>query len=133
MKFICLKCSKEMKGGNIEACTGKPLNITYSCADCGCAFVLNANQMEAKLINELCLNKDNPHTAQCLDSLIKQDAENETAIPWDKDAQNHLLDIPSFVRSMAKSGIDKFAVDKGYKIVTLDVMEQARKSLYNSD
>ncbi|OGW63014.1 MAG: protochlorophyllide oxidoreductase, partial [Nitrospirae bacterium RIFCSPLOW2_12_42_9] len=43
------------------------------------------------------------------------------------EAEKRLEQIPLFVRPMAKTGIEKYAREKGYREITLPVMEEAKK------
>jgi len=52
-----------------------------------------------------------------------------TALPWSADARARLECVPSFVRGVVTSRVEKFALDKGYSEVDVAVMEEVRKSL----
>ena len=55
--------------------------------------------------------------------------EAEPAGPtWSAEALSRLERIPSFVRPMAKMGIETFARDNGYAEITAEVMDAARGS-----
>lgn len=54
---------------------------------------------------------------------------SEQTIPWDEDALQRLEKIPSFVRGMAKSKIEKAAIAAGEERVTAAYMEQNRAKL----
>ncbi|MBI5039350.1 MAG: PCP reductase family protein [Nitrospirae bacterium] len=51
----------------------------------------------------------------------------ETGIDWSEEAERRLEQIPPFVRPMAKTGIERFARERGYREITLPVMEEAKK------
>ncbi len=53
----------------------------------------------------------------------------ESGLLWTEEAEKRLESVPVFVRAMAKSGIEKFAKDKGVKEVTPEVMNEARESM----
>ncbi len=51
------------------------------------------------------------------------------SIPWDEDAQQRLEKVPSFVRGMARSKIEKAAIEAGEKRVTAEFMDSNRTRL----
>jgi len=56
--------------------------------------------------------------------------EGTAAVPsgvaWTPEAEARLERIPSFIRSMARRSIERFAEDKGYASITETVMDEAR-------
>lgn len=50
-------------------------------------------------------------------------------IVWDNDALKKLENIPVFVRPMAKSKIEKAALEAGLSAVTVEFMDQAKAKL----
>ncbi len=51
---------------------------------------------------------------------------SSAAFPWTPDASERLANIPEFARPMAKTGIEKFAKDRGLAQIDVEVLEQAR-------
>jgi len=51
---------------------------------------------------------------------------SEEKIPWTDEAKKNLEKVPGFVRPMAKSMIEDFAVEKGATEVTPEIMKEAR-------
>ncbi len=49
------------------------------------------------------------------------------AVRWTAAAEARLANIPEFVRPMAKTGIEKFARDKGTLEVDETILDQARE------
>src|SRR5262245_62061067 len=47
-------------------------------------------------------------------------------VPWDAAAAARLERIPSFIRSMAKRSIERFALERGYASISETVMDEAR-------
>jgi hypothetical protein len=45
---------------------------------------------------------------------------------WSKEAEERLARIPEMVRPMAKVGVEHYAKEKGYKEITLKVLEEAK-------
>jgi len=54
---------------------------------------------------------------------------SEANIPWDDEALQRLEKIPSFVRGMAKSKIEKAAKEAGEERVTVKFMDENRAKL----
>ncbi|MBI5756140.1 MAG: PCP reductase family protein [Nitrospirae bacterium] len=46
---------------------------------------------------------------------------------WTEEAESRLENIPPFARPMVKTGIEKLAMEKGYKKITSEVMDEARE------
>lgn len=57
----------------------------------------------------------------------EEESEPETdGLSWTQDALERLERIPSFVRPMAKMGIESYAKDNGHTEINAEVMDQAR-------
>ena len=56
---------------------------------------------------------------------FEQQAPSHGAI-WTEEAAQRLNNIPSFVRSWAQKGIEKYAEEKGYQKITAEVMDEVR-------
>jgi hypothetical protein len=55
------------------------------------------------------------------------EAVEETPGPkWTAEAEARMASVPSFVRSMAKTGIEKFAEESGYAVIDEKVLDEAR-------
>ena len=54
---------------------------------------------------------------------------SDTNIPWEDDALKRLEKIPSFVRSMAKTKIEKAAKAAGEEKVTVEFMDANKAKL----
>ncbi|MCP3979685.1 MAG: protochlorophyllide oxidoreductase [bacterium] len=52
--------------------------------------------------------------------------QKPAAFPWTDDAEQRLANLPDFVRPMAKSGIEKWAQEKGYPQVDGRVLDEAK-------
>jgi len=50
-------------------------------------------------------------------------------LPWSPEAEARLSSIPSFVRGVVGNRIEKFAIEAGYDLVTLEVMSEVRKGM----
>ncbi|HEY5649046.1 MAG TPA: PCP reductase family protein [Nitrospiria bacterium] len=50
-------------------------------------------------------------------------------VPWTAEAEKRLENVPSFVRSLAKSGIEQYAKDNGFNEVNAQVMDEYREKV----
>ncbi len=66
-----------------------------------------------------------PFTSVVADAFQNQVSE-PAGIVWTEEALERLNRIPSFVQSMAKTGIEEFAREKGIAKITGEVMDAAR-------
>lgn len=76
---------------------------------------------------------ENAEGGKCPFTSVISDAFEETSKPdepeglkWTPEAMERLERIPSFVRPMAKMGIESFAKEKGHAEITAEVMDAAR-------
>ena len=53
----------------------------------------------------------------------------ETVLSWSPDARERLSAIPSFVRGVVTTRIEKFAREKGYEHIDAEVMAEVRRSM----
>lgn len=58
-----------------------------------------------------------------------QDSTTAGSIRWAPEALARAERIPSFIRPMAKTAIERYAEGKGYGTITLSVMDEARAAL----
>lgn len=54
---------------------------------------------------------------------------SDQTIPWDDDALKRIEKIPSFVRNMAKSKIEKAAIAAGEEKVTVEFLDANKAKL----
>lgn len=133
MKFLCLKCDEAMTIKRVEGSEDNSITITYICQGCGYSFAMLTNPMESQLVKGLGVHIGgrkvvHKHMEVISETLMKAKEEgNNYNLLWDKEAEARLLNIPVFVRPMAKAGIERYAKEKGHKNITLEVMDEARK------
>jgi radical SAM protein with 4Fe4S-binding SPASM domain len=53
----------------------------------------------------------------------------EATLPWTEDARSRVERIPSFVRHVVTNRVEKFARDRGYAQVDLEVMAEVRRTM----
>jgi radical SAM protein with 4Fe4S-binding SPASM domain len=51
------------------------------------------------------------------------------ALEWSPEALARIDGVPSFVRGVVKARVEKFAIDRGYESVDVEVMEEVRRKL----
>ncbi|HLC43425.1 MAG TPA: PCP reductase family protein [Methylomirabilota bacterium] len=59
----------------------------------------------------------------------QEEAASGGVIRWGPEAEQRIERIPSFIRPMAKKAIERYAMGKGYMIITESVMDEARQAL----
>jgi hypothetical protein len=52
--------------------------------------------------------------------------KEEAVITWTKEAEERLQKVPSFVRPMAKKGIEKMARKNGVTVIDAEMMDKAK-------
>ena len=67
-----------------------------------------------------------PFTSVISDAFEENTKPEDDGIKWTSEALERLERIPSFVRPMAKMGIEGFAKDNGHTEITSEVMDAAR-------
>jgi len=56
-------------------------------------------------------------------------ASSEPAVRWTENAEKRLQNVPSFVRSLARAGIEQYARDNGFAEVNDRVMDEYREKV----
>ncbi len=67
-----------------------------------------------------------PFTSVISDAFEEQAEPEPDGVKWTPEALERLDRIPSFVRPMAKMGIEGFAKDNGHTEITAEIMDAAR-------
>jgi hypothetical protein len=144
MKFLCIPCDAPMKLQTVEPPDRGSLSIVYACPECGYEMAMLTNAYETQVVQSLGV-KVGPSTtlgeattdaagAKCPFSGMIPGAENsaergkpDAAIRWTAAAEARLLNVPEFVRPMARVGIEKFALEKGAREVDDEILDAARE------
>ena len=144
MKFLCIPCDAPMKLQTVEPPDRGSLSIVYACPECGYEMAMLTNAYETQVVQSLGV-KVGPSTtlgeatagaagAKCPFSGMIPGAENsaerakpDAAIRWTAAAEARLLNVPEFVRPMARVGIEKFALEKGAREVDDEILDAARQ------
>ena len=148
MKFLCVPCDSPMKLQTIGPPDGGSLAVVYSCPECGYEMAMLTNPFETQLVQSLGVrigpDKDDgassvasegegkcpfaamvPATEGALESSGRAAGE-PIPIRWTSGAEARLANIPSFVRPMARTGIERFARERGAVEVDEKILDAAR-------
>ena len=135
MKFLCVPCDAPMK---LERTTGPDegsFSLQFACPECGYEFAMLTNPLESQMVASLGVKlggeKGAEGASRCPFTGVVREmtAAAESAaeiVPWTAEAKARLEGIPSFIRPMAKSGIEQFAAERGYPTVDERVLDEAR-------
>jgi len=131
MKFLCVPCDRPMELLDKKGPDEGSVTLVFSCPACGYEFAMLTNAFETQLVSSLgvTIGPDGRKTqgeSKCPFTGMIQEMTDEGGFPWTGEARERLETIPSFIRPMAKSGIEKFAREHGYARVDEKVLEEAR-------
>jgi hypothetical protein len=135
MKFLCVPCDTPMKLQAVAPPDRGSLSIVYACPECGYEMAMLTNAYETQVVQSLGVRIGPPAgdeaagapAGRCpFPSMIPAPGDArpgpgvEPAVRWTAAAEARLANIPEFVRPMARTGIERFARERG----TLEVDEQ---------
>jgi hypothetical protein len=143
MKFLCVPCDSPMKLQSVGPPERGSLSVVYSCPECGYEMAMLTNAYETQVVQSLGvkIGPDNdgkalstagsgcPFTAMIPGSEQQQPTQADEPIPvrWTAAAEARLANIPAFVRPMARTGIERFAREKGAVEVDEKILDAARE------
>jgi hypothetical protein len=138
MKFLCVPCDTPMKLQTVGPPERGSLSIVYSCPACGYEMAMLTNAYETQVVQSLGV-KIGPEgertasgTSGCpFTAMIPGAEETRPGEPfpvrWTAAAEARLANIPAFVRPMARTGIERFAREKGAHEVDDKILDEARE------
>lgn len=136
MKFLCVPCDQPMKVQTVTPPDRGSISVTYSCPACGYEMAMLTNPFETQLVSSMGIKVGPAQDAaadkpKCPFSGMVAAAETtEThdtgGVRWTPEASARMQSIPEFVRPMAKTGIEKFALESGHEEITEAVLELAK-------
>src|SRR5436190_6055949 len=151
MKFLCVPCDSPMKLQSVGPPEGGSLSVVYSCPECGYEMAMLTNAYETQMVQSLGV-RIGPEADTGASSKATETAEaggcpfagmmatdgsgsrpaqaqmSEPApVPWTAAAEARLANIPSFVRPMARIGIERYARDNGAVEVDEQILDAARE------
>jgi len=158
MKFLCVECDEAMKLKETKDPVDRSITVVFQCPSCKKEMAMLTNPMETQVVGSLGVSigskpapsqpmagikkslaekrdevsetEDSgskcPFTEVVADAFAKQASEK---IGWTKEAEERLNRIPSFIRPMAKKGIEQYAAENGHSQINDEVMD-AVKDVY---
>jgi hypothetical protein len=143
MKFLCVPCDSPMKLQAVRPPDRGSLSVVYACPECGYEMAMLTNAYETQVVQSLGV-KIGPSTAQPEGAAAKggcpfgamilatEDARPALAndalpVRWTTAAEARLLKVPEFVRPMARTGIERFARERGASEVDEHILDAAKE------
>ncbi len=144
MRFLCVPCDQPMKLLETRPPDRGSVSLVYGCEACGYEMAMLTNPFETQLVQSLGVRigpgeKKTESACPFVASVgASTDADAGRAAPpgpaaagegpaWTSEAEERLANVPAFVRSMARSGIESYAREHGYATIDAAVMDEARK------
>ena len=143
MKFLCVPCDSPMKLQSVGPPDGGSLSVVYACPECGYEMAMLTNAYETQVVQSLGVRIGRPEAAAegavakagCPFSAMLPGTGSEAptgapqpdVVRWTTAAEARLLNIPEFVRPMARTGIERFARERGTLEVNDEILDQARE------
>jgi len=143
MKFLCVPCDSPMKLQSVDPPERGSLSIVYACPECGYEIAMLTTAYETQVVQSLGVkigpaeagasvgHTEAPAKAGCPFAAMipaAQDARLQEPMPvrWTAAAEARLANIPEFVRPMARTGIERFARERGVLEVDEKILDAAR-------
>ena len=148
MKFLCVPCDSPMKLQTVGPPERGSLSIVYSCPECGYEMAMLTNAYETQVVQSLGVRIGPaeasaeaggrcPFPAMIPGSEQQQssqagveaglEAGEPIAVRWTSGAEARLANIPAFVRPMARTGIERFARERGALEIDEKILDAARE------
>ena len=136
MKFLCVSCDEAMKLIDAKPPERGSLTVVYRCPSCAHEIAMLTNPFETQVVGSLGVKigeeSGSEGASKCPFTGVVQEMsagpdDASAEFPWSLDATSRLANIPEFARPMAKSGIEKFARERGLAQVDVKVLEEARE------
>ena len=148
MKFLCVPCDTPMQLQNVAPPERGSLSVVYACPACGYEMAMLTNAYETQIVQSLGVRigpAENGASAAASSkagggsgcpfvSMIPaaegapvQPPGDPGAVRWTQAAEARLANIPSFVRPMAKTGIEQFARERGSAEIDEKMLDAARE------
>ncbi len=133
MKFLCVSCDEAMKLIEAKPPERGSLTIVYRCPKCAHEIAMLTNPYETQVVGSLGVQvgPQGDGAAKCpfpgvLQGMGAGPEDAGVQFPWTPEATERLSNIPEFARPMAKTGIEKFAKERGLAQIDAQVLEQAK-------
>ena len=139
MKFLCVPCDTPMKMSQAGPPDRGSISVVYECPECFHTMAMLTNPMETQMVQSLGVQigpggggekAAGAEGSGCPFSGMAAEmstGRGEVAgIPWTPAAEKRLENIPSFVRGVARTGIEKYARENDFSQVDDEVLDQAK-------
>ena len=147
MKFLCVPCDSPMKLQSVGPPERGSLSVVYSCPECGYEMAMLTNAYETQAVQSLGVRIGPETTGEAASTASTEAAGGkcpfsamiptlegtepaQTSEPapvrWTAAAESRLANIPAFVRPMARTGIERFARERGLLEVDEKILDAAR-------
>lgn len=134
MKFLCVSCDEAMKLIEARPPDRGSLTVLYRCPSCDSEIAMLTNPYETQVVGSLGVEVGGDAASadaasKCPFSGVVRDAglaDAGAGFPWTPEAVSRLENIPEFARPMAKTGIEKFAKERGLAQVDAQVLAEAK-------
>ena len=145
MKFLCVPCDSPMKLQTVGPPERGSLSVVYSCPECGYEMAMLTNAYETQVVQSLGVRigpatgqrraeagasgRKCPFSAMIPGDRTRLDPARPASRPpvrWTAAAEARLANIPEFVRPMARTGIERFARERGALEVDEKILDAAR-------
>jgi hypothetical protein len=122
------------------------LSVVYACPECGYEMAMLTNAYETQVVQSLGVrigpdagaSTEGTSTSKCPFSAMippqegavgqkRMTSADPIAVRWTAAAEARLLNVPEFVRPMARTGIEKFAIEQGSAEVDEKILDAARE------
>ena len=149
MKFLCVPCDTAMKLQSVGPPARGSLSVVYACPECGYEMAMLTNAYETQVVQSLGVRigpgvsvetagasaataasgSGCPFSAMVTGSGdgVSAPAVEPATVRWTPAAEARLANIPEFVRPMARTGIERFARERGTLEVDELVLDAARE------
>ena len=151
MKFLCVPCDSPMKLQTIAPPERGSLSVVYACPECGYEMAMLTNAYETQVVQSLGVRIGPDRLRDDVASAGEAEASASAAgkcpfsamipgmegaqpgagsepmpVRWTSAAEARLANIPEFVRPMAKTGIERFARERGTHEVDEKMLDAAK-------
>jgi len=141
MKFLCVPCDSPMKLQTVGPPDRGSLSIVYACPECGYEMAMLTNAYETQAVQSLGVkigpaeaSAETGKSSGCpFSGMIPAEDRRPGAdgeplpVTWTAAAEARLANIPEFVRPMARTGIERFARERGSVEVDETILDAAKE------
>jgi hypothetical protein len=143
MKVLCVPCDSPMKMQTVGPPERGSLSVVYSCPECGYEMAMLTKPIDTQLVQSLGVRIGPeasstestaaagtkcpfPAMMPAMEGAPPDLAGEPIPVRWTSGAEARLANIPAFVRPMARTGIERFARERGSLEVDETILDAAR-------